>query len=99
MLTRLLFLAVGDLIIKREIPIGSDVQSYYFRHKKYEKDKEEKDTLLEVRLTDQRIIYFDGGFDSTYDHYGDEMGNIVEIKNPYHSWIDIWVQVPEPSTN
>lgn len=88
LLFRLMFLAIGDLAIYRNVPESSIVKDAVVRQGNFL--KMEEDALLCLRLKDSSSLYYDGGFDTDHMYY-----DTYEVQtNPENCRIKTWKTTP-----
>ena len=89
-LFRLIWAAVWDISITREVPDRLEVyqaavrpeHSYTLNH---------PPPLLLVSLPESYELGYDAGYDTTHEYYGGEDGDAYEIEsNPENCWVKIW---------
>jgi len=90
---RLVFDAVGDLAITRDVPEGLDVTSAVVRPEHGLAQRHEP-PLLQMSWRHHEIIGFEAGFDTMHLYVGGEDSSpedIVEAtRNPENCWVRIW---------
>lgn len=90
---RLVFDALGDLAITRNVPEGLDVTSAVVRPEHSSAQRHEP-PLLQLSWRRREIIGFEAGFDTEHLYVGGEDSgpeDIVEAtRNPENCWVRIW---------
>lgn len=91
---RLLFMAIGDLAMTRSIAgetEGSNVMARmaWLRKSNNLISDTDQDALFTVSLNNGRNIYYDGGFDTIHDFYGDDLEHGPDDEGDY--WVKTWV--------
>lgn len=85
---RLMFIAIVDIAIYRNVPESSIVKDVIVRQGNFL--KMEEDALLCLRLKDDRSLYYDGGFDTDHMHYD----TYEVLTNPDNCRIKTWMTTP-----
>lgn len=89
----LLFEAVRDLAMVRNVEYDRLVNRVSFRPKNVLFPKETPSALLEIDLENWRTVYYDGSFDTVHDFYGTSDNEVVEFPEEtnysFQSWIEI----------
>jgi len=92
-LFRLLFMAIGDLAMTRSITgetegPGVTARMAWLRKSNNLISDTDQDALFTVSLNNGRNIYYDGGFDTIHDFYGNDMEHGPDDEGDY--WVKTW---------
>lgn len=88
----LLFEAVRDLAMVRNVEMDRFVNRVSFRPKNVLFPEDTIPALLEIDLENWRAVYYDGSFDTVHDGYGDGFGVVEypeETNFSFQSWMSI----------